>query len=160
MTEQTATDLLTYLVTTFLNNGFSEIGTFLLPEYRTENQYEQDTTAYQYRDSSTALQDLLADRNTRPKEALRLLLAAAQQYFNLAAAIPNAYAAAIAVFDSTDRPQIDPTIRLVGRDQQSVTNVSAVLANSQMRQMQRLLGILGERIGEEDDSFLNDLDDL
>jgi len=41
-----------------------------------------------------------------------------------------------------------------------VTNVSAVLENSQVRQMQRLLGILGERFGEEDDSFLNDLDDL
>jgi len=160
MTEQTARDLLTYLVTTFLNNGFSDVGTFLLPEYGTQSQYEQVNNNYQYRDSSTALQELIANRGTRPKEALRRLVTAAQQYFNLAAAIPKAYAGAIAGFDSTARPRIDPTIRLLGRDQETVTNVSAVLENSQVRQMQRLLGILGERIGEEDDSFLNDLDDL
>jgi hypothetical protein len=160
MTEQTAADLLTYLVTTFLNNGFSDVGTFLLPEYGTENQYEQNTVAYQYRDSSTALQDLLRDGKARPKEALRLLLAAAQEYFGRASGIPEAYTGAIATFDSTNRPPIDRTIRLLGRDQESVTNVSAVLENSQLRHMQRFLGILSERIGEEGDSFLNDLDDL
>lgn len=160
MTDQTATDLLTFLVTTFMNNGFSGVGTFLLPEYGITQQYEEETAGYQYQDSSTALQDLLSDSNTSPKETLRRLLTAAQQYFDLAAAIPEAYAATIAGFDSTNQPRIDPTIRLMERDQQSVTNVSTVLNNSQLRQMRRLLGVLREGIFGEDDSFLNDLEDL
>src|SRR5262249_21366028 len=153
-------DLLTYLVTIFVNNGFGDIGTFLLPEVTAETQFELNGDSYQYRDSNTALQDLLSDSNVRSKEALRRLLTAARQYFDLAAAIPGAYATALAIFDSSDQLQINSTIRLLGRDQESVINLSAILASSQLRQMQRILGVLGEHINSENDSFLNDLDDL
>jgi hypothetical protein len=160
MTEQTARDLLIYFVTTFVNNGFSDIGTFLLPDYSVETQYEQDLDSYQFTDSTTAIQDLLRDGNTRPNEALRRLLTAAQQYFNRAAAIPEAYANAIATFDSADRLRLNTKIQLLGRDQESIINVSGILESTQLRQMQRLLGLLSERIGEEDDSFLNDLNNF
>jgi hypothetical protein len=160
MTEQTARDLLDYLVTTFMNNGLSDIGTFLLADYGSATQYEQGFDSYLYMDSSTALQDLLQDRNTQPKEALRRLLIAAQHYFNRAAAIPRAYANAIATFESPERPPINKTIQLLERNQESVTNVSGILENKQLREMQQLLSVFNERINDEDDSFLNDLDDL
>jgi len=160
MTETTARDLLSYLVNTFVNNDLSDIGTYLLPGENEQSQFAQNVQTESFTNSTSAILELQRDAITRPRDALRRLLRAAQEYFNWAATIPEAYSQAISTFEASDQLPINKSIELLGRDQESTTNVSDILRSTQLRQMQRLLVTLSERINDEDDSSLNDLDNL
>lgn len=158
MTEQTAKKVFDILLSEIRSNGLSDIGTFLIDEVNKDNEFENFSADYKYRDTKTELSELetLSSNPQGALFALRRLLDATEEYFAFSSAIPNKFQTQLKKLGSDRKDFLIRTETLTDKEEVYDT----ILDNKSIIDLLELLRVIKTNLETDDDIFLKITDEF
>lgn len=159
MTEITAKAIFDMMVTEVRNQGFTDIGSFMIDEVQKDFEFEQFKEGYEYRDSYTIIDEteLLSTRPHGSSEALMLLLDASIDYFTLASQIPSRFQFQMIKLTNNKNESSNILLNTVNEREE---NLTARLNNPAVQELITLLRTIRNNIDRNDDTILRLINEL
>lgn len=158
MTEQTAKQVFDMLVSEIRSKGFTDIGTFLIPQVNSENQFAEFSNDYKYIDTETALEEIIMRSNALRGSirALRELVNASLNYFTTAYEIPDSFSKSL---NELDKEKQDHDIYMTTTNEQTI-RLDTMIKTKPVSDLIRLLNGIQENMELDDDTFFNRIANL
>ncbi|VFA41324.1 hypothetical protein [Chryseobacterium indologenes] len=154
MTQETAKKVFDILLLSIRENGFSDIGTFMIDKIPKEKEFEEFHSNYEYIDTENVIFNFekLSLNPTYTSYSLNKLVEACLEYFRLASEIPERYVSKLNKLTTEKRTKYE--IKMEGINEETI-NIGAKLRSKKIQDL--IIFFEKVRIGldQDDETFLN-----
>jgi hypothetical protein len=158
MTDQTAKEISSVILGLLKQHDFTCIGTFALPEYGPDQEFDKYNEDYKYTDTETGFNDLAraAMREGDATAGLYNLTARAIEFFESSLALPDKFQNTLSEFGVANN---EVPLLLSSINEESI-NIAQVLENENSVRLITMLKMIRDNIDLPDEDFFRFFDQI